>query len=294
MAPDLDRLSGHSVFVSYAQNCEDVILWRALGNIQDGFYIDVGANDPVARSVTRAFYERGWHGINVEPVQYWHDRLMRDRPRDINLRVGASSTDGTMRFYEIEDTGLSTGKLEPKIAAEERGFNVIEIEIEVRTLNDIITCFSPPQIHFLKIDVEGMERDVLQGIDLSCYRPWIIVVEATEPTGGIATAQKTEDQWEDILSGSQYTFSYFDGLNRFYIADEHNELHDAFRYPPSRLIDGYITHYEQELERAKRSAEESLQAERRLREDYEKRFLQIRGQLTNLEVTMKSWLANLQ
>jgi hypothetical protein len=29
--------------VSYAQNFEDVILWRALGAIERGVYIDVGA-----------------------------------------------------------------------------------------------------------------------------------------------------------------------------------------------------------------------------------------------------------
>src|SRR5215470_12416094 len=53
-------------FISYAQNYEDVMLWRALKHIDQGFYIDVGANDPDIDSVTKAFYERGWRGINVE------------------------------------------------------------------------------------------------------------------------------------------------------------------------------------------------------------------------------------
>jgi hypothetical protein len=51
--------------ISYAQNAEDVLLWRALGAVQDGFYIDVGANDPQEGSVTKLFYDAGWHGINV-------------------------------------------------------------------------------------------------------------------------------------------------------------------------------------------------------------------------------------
>jgi hypothetical protein len=55
-------------FISYAQNNEDVLLWRALGHVQDGFYIDVGASDPVEHSVTRAFYDAGWRGINIEPL----------------------------------------------------------------------------------------------------------------------------------------------------------------------------------------------------------------------------------
>jgi hypothetical protein len=31
------------MFISYAQNYEDVMLFRALKNINQGFYVDVGA-----------------------------------------------------------------------------------------------------------------------------------------------------------------------------------------------------------------------------------------------------------
>lgn len=56
-------------FISYAQNFEDVRLWRVLKQFEHGFYIDVGANDPRHHSVTKAFYDHGWQGINVEPMQ---------------------------------------------------------------------------------------------------------------------------------------------------------------------------------------------------------------------------------
>ena len=39
-------------FISYAQNYEDVILWRALRDVERGFYVDVGAADPQVDSVT--------------------------------------------------------------------------------------------------------------------------------------------------------------------------------------------------------------------------------------------------
>jgi len=47
-------------FVSYAQNFEDVLLWRALHDVEHGRYLDVGAHDPVIDSVSLAFYEAGW------------------------------------------------------------------------------------------------------------------------------------------------------------------------------------------------------------------------------------------
>lgn len=53
--------------ISYAQNFEDVMLWRALGHIEKGFYVDVGAGDPKLESVTKLFYDMGWNGINIEP-----------------------------------------------------------------------------------------------------------------------------------------------------------------------------------------------------------------------------------
>lgn len=76
-----------SKFVSYAQNCEDVILWRALRHVEHGFYIDAGANDPDMDSVTKAFYERGWRGINIEPIEEWHERLKAHRPQILILHL---------------------------------------------------------------------------------------------------------------------------------------------------------------------------------------------------------------
>ena len=54
-------------FVSYAQNFEDHAM-RALSHVDCGFYIDIGAHHPTIDSVSLAFYERGWTGIDVEPV----------------------------------------------------------------------------------------------------------------------------------------------------------------------------------------------------------------------------------
>src|SRR5579863_744930 len=72
--------------VSYAQNGEDVLLGRAFGWQTDGFYIDVGANHPVNDSVTKAFYDRGWRGINIEPGRVF-EKLAAMRPRDVNLPI---------------------------------------------------------------------------------------------------------------------------------------------------------------------------------------------------------------
>jgi hypothetical protein len=79
-------------FVSYAQNQEDVVLARALHpDDRAGFWVDVGAGDPVLDSVTAAFAERGWRGVNVEPPQATRPSLNRARARRGLLGLGLSS-----------------------------------------------------------------------------------------------------------------------------------------------------------------------------------------------------------
>jgi len=95
-------------FISYAQNGEDVVLWRALGDVDCGFYVDVGAAHPDDDSVTRAFYDRGWRGINIEPVPAMAQRIAEARPRDLTLPIAAGAADGTAVLHIVEHTGLST------------------------------------------------------------------------------------------------------------------------------------------------------------------------------------------
>ena len=73
--------------ISYAQNFEDVVLMRALKDVNNGFYIDVGAFSPDFHSVTKAFYERGWRGINIEPNPECEAPFKSSRPRDVHLAV---------------------------------------------------------------------------------------------------------------------------------------------------------------------------------------------------------------
>lgn len=124
-------------FISYAQNLEDVMLYRALRDVKRGFYVDVGANSPDQHSVTRALYERGWRGINIEPVAAFHEQLVASRPDDINLAIAVGDRSGMMTFYDIPDTGLST--LDAEVARQHRlsGYPIIERQVPVETLDTV-------------------------------------------------------------------------------------------------------------------------------------------------------------
>jgi FkbM family methyltransferase len=218
-------------FISYAQNGEDILLHRALKDVVHGFYIDIGAQDPVEDSVTKAFYERGWRGINVEPVQYWHARLAADRPHDINLQAAASDRNGELKLFEVADSGLSTSNPDVARGHAKSGLVVRETRVACLTLDEICARYSVERVHFLKIDCEGTEQQVLQGFSLDAVRPWVIVVEATKPN----SSKPTWKEWENLLTERGYQYVYTDGLSRYYIAKEHPELRDSFRAPPNPL-----------------------------------------------------------
>jgi FkbM family methyltransferase len=233
------------MFVSYAQNFEDVMLWRALRHVGTGFYIDAGAYDPVSDSVTKAFYERRWRGINIEPAPAPYARLLAERPNDININAALGEQEGSAPFYLVaEGNGLST--LSPDFARTHQGAGWAqrEIAVEVKTLASICELYAPSVIHFLKIDVEGAEASVLRGADFARFRPWIILIEATKPNSQIPTHQ----EWENLLIDAAYEFIYFDGLNRFYLAAEQREaLAPAFNAPPN-VFDGFVRAREVQLQ----------------------------------------------
>jgi FkbM family methyltransferase len=225
-----------SAFVSYAQNAEDVMLRRALGGIGQGFYIDVGAADPREDSVTYAFYQAGWRGINIEPAPGAFARLLAWRPRDINLNIAAGAADGASQFFLVDGgNGLSTTRPKVRDSHAAWGAATADMTVPVRSLRRIVAEHVTGPVHFLKIDVEGSERDVLAGTDFSSFRPWIVLVEATVPN----TQQPNHAEWETLLLTAGYVFVWFDGLNRFYVAAERPELRDAFRLPPN-IFDGFV------------------------------------------------------
>lgn len=220
--------------ISYAQNFEDVMLWRALSQVEQGFYIDIGAQDPLIDSVSLAFHEHGWRGIHVEPTPHYAELLRQQRPGDMVIQAAVGDGPAVLRFFEIPDTGISTA--DPIIAQQhrERSFDVREITVPCITLAAVFETCEVAEIHWLKIDVEGFETQALSSWGKAVVRPWIVVVESTLPL----TQIESHESWESILIGYGYTPVYFDGLNRYYISDAHPELKNAFLAPPN-VFDGF-------------------------------------------------------
>ncbi len=220
--------------VSYAQNFEDIILWRALSKVPDGRYIDVGAQSPDEHSVSRLFYAKGWRGVHVEPTQHYSDMIRNARPDEQVIQAAVTDVPGELRFFDIAETGLST--LDAAIAEQHRqsGFDVVEVRVPAITLDDVFESAGPGDVHWLKIDVEGAEHEVIAGWK-SPRRPWMLAIESTRPL----SPEPSHQTWEPLVLDKGYVFAYFDGLNRFYVSAEHLELLPALTCGPN-VFDDFV------------------------------------------------------
>ena len=214
-----------SNFVSYAPHFEDFILFYFFHDVKKGYYIDVGANDPFYFSVTKAFYDRGWNGINVEPLPHKFRLLQKFRPRDINLKLGAGNYEGKANLLikgaiGFEDmSSLSYNK--------NVNNNSKIITIRITTMANICKMYVPKdrQIQFCKIDVESYEKNVLLGFDFYNYRPQIFCIESLVNR---RTKIGEYKEWEYILKSNDYEFGYSYKLNRFYYDKRIKGLKEKF------------------------------------------------------------------
>jgi FkbM family methyltransferase len=222
--------------ISYAQNHEDVLLRRVFPEGTDGFYVDVGANDPVRDSVTKHFYDRGWRGINIEPQTGPYRRLCAERPNDTNLNVGLSDRPTSLELLECR-TNDAISTFAPELARiwREQGMEFVNRRVPVTTLAHVCNEHVDRPIDFLKIDVEGHEREVIDGADWTRWRPRVIVIEATNP-----------QHWDGRISAAKYRFAAFDGLNRFYVRAEDEQLLSVF-HAPACYLDDFVPYRHQKI-----------------------------------------------
>ena len=221
-------------FTAYGKNLEDLSLWRALHSVHKGFYIDVGAHNPILKSVSYGFYAQGWRGVLVEPEEQAVIALRKERPQDVVEQVALGTTAGSLELYAFAGTGYSCG--EPLTAAQQMlagcSSSLKKSEVPMLTLDQLFERHASGQeIHWLKIAVEGMEAAVLEGWSDNRFHPWVVVVASIHPTTGV----DTHDTWEHHLLSKGYGCARFDGINRFYVGEHRPDLRNAIARPAHGL-----------------------------------------------------------
>ena len=230
------------ISISFAQNREDIIISAFFADVKKGFYVDVGANHPLYHSVTKLFYDKGWKGINIEPNPKLFEQINKHRSTDINLMTGISDRNGnlTLRVYHSRDglEGISTmsEEMQKDYLSNENLDNkdYTDIEVKVTTLKEIFTLHKTKHIHFMKVDVEGYEYEVLKGNDWGKFRPELLCIESSHIV----------KDWRPILKQANYNFVFNDGLNDYYLSKESISRKKNFDYSQTFLIGKPVVGFE--------------------------------------------------
>lgn len=181
------RLLGHlsryiyRPFHSYSGEGEDCVTARIFSGKKDGFYVDVGCFHPVIVSNTLHLYRSGWRGINIDADQYKIDIFEKSRPRDTNICVAISDTEGEAEFFfqSGESYGSMSGLVqsEAERRAKVLGRTLLSRTVRTKPLAAILESEGVTKIDYLSIDVEGAEEAVLSTVRFDSVEIDLIAVE---------------------------------------------------------------------------------------------------------------------
>ena len=157
----------------YSQNNEDAEVIKYFGD-KVGTFIDIGANDGITLSNSRALVELGWTGAFVEPSPTSFNRLKEnykgiDGLYFYNYALGV--TNGELEFWDSEthlnqgDHGLlSTLSEDEKMRWKDQKYN--KIKVECFRWRTFLNRLKIKQFDFISLDAEGLDLEILNQIDL--------------------------------------------------------------------------------------------------------------------------------
>lgn len=165
---------------SFGQEGEDILLDHMMLGKKEGFYVDIGAHHPIRFSNTMKFYNKGWHGINIDAMPGSMEAFKKIRKRDINLEIGIGLEKGNLEYYDFEEKALNTFDKKLKEERILQGYKLKNVlNVPVMPLKEVLEQYigEKKEIDFLDIDVEGKDLEVLKSNDWEKFRPKYIVVE---------------------------------------------------------------------------------------------------------------------
>lgn len=147
---------------------------------KNGFYLDIGCNDPRDGNNFTRLYRMGWRGANLDIMPFNIKLHELFRPKDKNMLLGASSQEGELDAYVFSNS-FALNTLDKEFA--DKWSKILDHKytiqkVPVKRLDDVINEFLPNQkIDIISIDVEGHEDEVLAGFTLNKHLPTLVLCE---------------------------------------------------------------------------------------------------------------------
>ena len=157
-------------------------------NYKNGFYIEMGANDGISQSNTMFLEKKyDWHGMLIEPSEKF--TLLKNNRSKKNIFSNAAccsfkNRDKNIKFayYNLMTLALNlktdVNVKKHKINAKKFSKNSYEFVKKGIPLNDLLAKNNAPKIiDLFSLDVEGVELEVLKGVNHKKYRFKYLLIE---------------------------------------------------------------------------------------------------------------------
>jgi len=168
-------------------------------NKNNGFFIELGANDGLNQSNTARFeFFKSWTGILIEPSFEKYIQCIKNRPNSVTLNFACVDNEYKNEFV----VGDFNGHLMSSVDGKRLNSSDL-VQVKATTLEAILDKYkdSDVEIDLLSLDTEGYELNILKGLNLKKYRPRFLLIEI-------------------------YNFDYDNILN--YLNEHHYNLHSNF------------------------------------------------------------------
>lgn len=211
----LKKLFNDDASLNYSQTGEDAVIRSLLDETRPGIYVDVGCNEPIHWSNTLSLYLHGWRGVNVDANPRLIERFKSVRLRDTAVCAAISDQEREVVFHEFEDELVSTLSAEALPEWQSKWKKRGERMVTTRRLDSILEENLAPgaEIDLLSVDVEGHDLNVLRSIDLTRFRPKLIVVEMHH----LDLKLTQENPVNRYLEAQQFRQIGYDTLNGYFV-----------------------------------------------------------------------------
>jgi FkbM family methyltransferase len=159
-------------------------------DFDNGIFVEAGANDGETQSNTAYFARhRGWRGLLIEPIPELAARCRVARLESVveNCALVAVNADGQSvpmtycGLMSVVEGGWSDPEAERAhvdAGRQIQSLTTYHVDVPGRSLSSLLDQHKMTHVDLLSLDVEGFERQALEGLDLKRHRPRFILVEA--------------------------------------------------------------------------------------------------------------------
>lgn len=167
----------------YSQNNEQQII---LDYFKDhvGTFIDIGSNDGITLSNTRALAERGWKGVLVEPSPKAYARLVENYKTFTGIYTYPYCISHSNKDFTLHESSTLLGKDDVGLVStfhdheKERFKSVVSytpVTCKCFRWKTFLNRLTIKKFDFISLDAEGQDITILEQIDLTDTR--LLVVE---------------------------------------------------------------------------------------------------------------------